>query len=313
MAKLEKIEVGLLRATSYGPEAICQWVDTLFAGVGFRPASGSHVLLKPNLVAPACRNDLSSTHPEFVGGVARWFLDHGCKVAVGDSPASGSCQHAMAIVGLADIVQKLGLEVAPFTQTVRTTLGCGVAVSICRDALDCDVLVNLPKVKSHALVRVTLAVKNYFGVIKGWRKAMAHQIHGGQDGASFRDILCDLPQVLPPGISVCDGIEAMHVTGPMGGKPYPLHMMGCSVVPHALDTSLLKILGVLPSQSPLWVKLAERGVVGNNLSELAFPLSSPAELAVDNFIVPSHLNDIRFGFRHVVKSVTNRLKLRLGL
>lgn len=308
---MRKIDVGLAQACSYTSD-LTQRIDELFQVVGFKVSRGDHVVLKPNLVAPAVLDDLACTHPEFVGGVAMWFLDHGCRVRVGDSPASGSCAHALEIVGLSKIVQKLGLEVAPFQQTVRTKLDCGVTVSICRDVLECDHLVNLPKVKSHALVRVTLAVKNYFGIIKGWRKAMAHQVHGGGDGASFIDIICDLPKVVPAGVSLCDGITAMHVTGPMDGKPYPLHLMGCSLSPVALDVALLEILGVNPESSPLWCTFAKRGVFGNDFSHLNFPLLSPDDFSVEDFIVPTHLNGIRFNVRHVVLSLLKRLTLRLG-
>ncbi len=287
---MKKIKVGLVSATSYRAKLILQRVDELLTAVAFKPVRGDQVLLKPNLVAPAEVYDLACTHPEFVGGVASWFLDHGCRVRVGDSPASGSCQRAMRIGGLDKVVQKLGLEVAPFQDTVRARLECGATVSICRDALDCDLLVNLPKVKSHALMRVTLASKNYFGIVKGWRKAMAHQVHGGGEARPFVDMLCDLSQLVPASISICDGIEAMHVTGPMGGESYPLHLMGCSVYPQSLDAALLAVLGVPPELSPLWCRLAERGIFGNNLEDLTFPLLSPADLMVEDFIVPAMLH-----------------------
>ncbi len=310
---MKKIDVGLLRETSYSRERIRQRVEELFTAVCFQPSRGDLVLLKPNLVAPAVVHDLACTNPEFVAGVASWFLDHGCRVRVGDSPASGSCQHAMTIVGLDKVVQKLGLETASFSQTVTTRLNCGVKVEICCDALDCDLLVNLPKVKSHGLVRVTLATKNYFGIIKGWRKAMAHQVHGGGDASSFIDILCDLPQVIQQSISLCDGITAMHVTGPMGGEPYPLHLMGCSVSPHSLDASLLAVLGVEPELSPLWCRFDQRRVFGNNLAELNYPLLSPSDLAARDFIVPGQLNPVRFNLTHAAGSVLKRLQRRLFL
>ncbi len=309
---MKKINVGFTSINTYQLEHIAIQVDRLFQAVGFNVSTGDRVVLKPNLVAPAMLHDLACTHPEFVGGVATWFLDHGCHVRVGDSPASGSCAHAMEIVGLNKIVQKLGLDVAPFTETVRTKLDCGVTVSICRDVLECDQLVNLPKVKSHALVRVTLAVKNYFGIIKGWRKAMTHQVHGGGDAGSFIDIICDLPNVVPQGVSICDGITAMHVTGPMGGKPYPLQLMGCSVSPVALDVALLSILGVNPKSSPLWCKCAERDVFGNDVNHLDFPLLAPADFLCDDFIVPLHLDAVRFNMGHVALSLIKRFMLRLG-
>lgn len=310
---MKKVEVGLTSLKGYQPDRVCQKVDVLFKAVDFRPAPGDQVVLKPNLVAPAVLNDLACTHPQFVEGVARWFLDHGCRVRVGDSPASGSCLHAMEILGLNKVVQKLGLGVAPFQKTVPVKLDCGVTVAVCRDAFECDHLINLPKVKSHALVRVTLAVKNHFGLVKGWRKAMAHQIHGGGTADAFIDILCDLPGVVPHSISLCDGITAMHVTGPMGGQPYDLQLMGCCRSAVALDTALLSVLGVAPELSPLWCRFAQRGVYGNDLADLHFPLLTPGDFDHQGFVVPFQLNSVRFGLWHVLRSVLKRIKLRLGL
>ncbi len=310
---MKKINVAFASINTYQPDRICQQVAGLFEAVGFCPAYGDQVLLKPNLVAPAVLNDLACTHPQFVEGVARWFLDHGCRVLVGDSPASGSCLHAVEILGLNRVVQRLGLGVAPFQKTVPVELACGVTVSICRDVLECHHLVNLPKVKSHALVRVTLAVKNHFGIVKGWRKAMAHQVHGGGDGASFIDILCDLPDAVPHAISLCDGITAMHVTGPMGGIPYDLQLMGCCQSPVALDAALLAVLGVAPDRSPLWCRFDQRGVYGNDLADLYFPLLAPDDFDNQGFVVPNQLDSIRFSLWHVAGSLAKRLKLRLGL
>ena len=303
--------VGLVRAETYDPKLICQWADELFSAVGFSPSRGDLVVLKPNLVAPSMLNDLACTHPQFVEGVARWFVDHGCRVRVGDSPASGSCANAMEKLGLDMVVQKLGLEIAPFQQTVSIPLNCGVTVPVCRDALECDHLVNLPKVKSHALVRVTLAVKNHFGMVKGWRKAMAHQVHGGGCAITFIDMLCDLPGVVPQSISLCDGITAMHVTGPMGGKPYDLHLMGCCPSPVALDTALLAALGVTPESSPIQSRFVQRGEVGSTLADVCFPLCTPDDFDHQGFIVPSQLGSIRFDLGHVLQSVLKRLQLWL--
>lgn len=311
--RMKKIDVGFTSIDTYQPEQIGRQVDRLFQAVGFKPVTGDHIVLKPNLVAPSRLNDLACTHPQFVEGVAAWFLDHGCRVRVGDSPASGSCAYAMDVQGLSGVVQKLGLEIAPFQKTVPVRLDGGVKVAVCCDALECDHLINLPKVKSHALVRVTLAVKNYFGIVKGWRKAMTHQIHGGGDGASFIDIICDLPKVVPGSVSLCDGITAMHVTGPMGGKPFALNMMGCSTSPVALDAGLLAVLGIDPAVSPLWCRFDQRSVFGNNVEDLNFPLLKPQDIRCTGFIVPAHLNSIRFDLTHVAGSVFKRLKLRCGL
>lgn len=88
-----------------------------------------------------------------------------------------------------------------------------------RLALECDALLSVPRVKAHAQMRVTLAVKNLFGCVCGLRKAVAHTVQGNTPGV-FETCVAALWQALPPVAGLADGITAMHVTGPSGGSRF---------------------------------------------------------------------------------------------
>jgi uncharacterized protein (DUF362 family) len=180
---------------------------------------------------------------------------------------------------------------------------------VAQEVLNCEALINLPKVKAHNQLRVTLAVKNYFGVVKGWRKVLAHQLHGANQGRRFLDLLLELPDILPTGITLMDGISAMHCTGPMHGRKYNLALLAGSCNAQALDTVLLEILGIKGADSPLWQTAAKQDLPGTRRELLSFPLVSPDELLVNDFQVPAVLVPVRFTFHHVMNSLIGRFKV----
>lgn len=308
----QKIPVAMGRCPSYQPEAIAGIVDELLAALPFTVSPGSQVLLKPNLVAAGSVADLACTHPHFVAGVARCFLERGARVAVGDSPATGSGLRAMHICGMTEALRGLPVTVAPFQQTRRLTTRSGLEIAVAVDALECDYFINLPKVKSHSQTRVSLAVKNHYGIIKGWCKAWGHQVHGRGEARAFFELLADLPLLVPPGISLCDGITAMHVSGPMDGEPYPLAVVAASPSAVALDSALMAVIGLDPELSPLWRVCRDQGDGGHCLADLAFPLLSPDQVRVDDFQVPAGLKPVRFTAGHVLTSLAGRFKVWLA-
>ena len=307
--QLDSPIVALARCSDYSPSSLDACVDQLITAVG-RPErlTDLKVMLKPNLIS-AKHGDLPCTEAAFILSVARWFIDNGAKVTVGDSPAFGSATSVLARLGVLKDLQSLGVAVSDFDATRKLTLGSGVSATVAVDALDCDLLVNLPRVKAHAQMRVTMAVKNCFGCLAGLHKPWWHMIHGGPSGR-FADLLVELLAVLPECLSLVDGIRAMHVSGPMHGRAYPLGIVAAGKSPVAVDTALLSVLGVLPDRSPQQQAAARAGIPGALLDNLFFPLSTPDELRVDNFLVPESLNPVRFNpFSFIYSSLRRKLIL----
>ncbi len=306
---LDSTTVALTRCSSYAQSELDEALARVLGAITLPCLRSANVLLKPNLIS-AKHSRLACTEGAFITAAARWLLAQGAKVSIGDSPAFGTAAIVLQALGIADELAALGVEIKNFRKGRRVKLpdSSGWAV-LAEAALDCDLLVSLPRVKAHAQTRLTLAVKNCFGCVVGLRKSWWHMLYGGHEN-EFSDRLAQLPGILPPILSLVDGIVAMHITGPLRGEPYPLALVGASMNPVAMDTALHAILGVAPEQSLLMAACRRAGLTGASIEELAFPLSAPEELLARDFLVPDALNPIRFSLFRYLKSTVYRLRLQ---
>ncbi|PKN21685.1 MAG: hypothetical protein CVU68_06740 [Deltaproteobacteria bacterium HGW-Deltaproteobacteria-3] len=291
--ELRVCEVGLAACHQYDRRLLKDRVEMLCNGLGFRVSPGSRVLLKPNLVSAVRNKGLACTRPEVVAAVAEWFLDQGATVRVGDSPAFGTAVGVMAACGITAALKGLPVAMVNFEKAQPVRLASGLSVGVARAVGECDLLVNLPKIKAHGQLYLSLAVKNYFGAVVGFRKPWLHARHGDIDNR-FEALLVDLLAVLPGGITLADGVEAMHADGPVAGKPFPLHLLAGGLNPVALDTALIAVLGLPPQASPVWRECCRRNLAGSTLMELSFPLARPEEVAAQGFQAPSRLRPVSF-------------------
>lgn len=291
--KLNACEVALAACRQYDRQLLKGRVDALCGALDFRVSAGSRVLLKPNLVSAVRNKALVCTHPEIVAAVAEWFLDQGAKVWVGDSPAFGTALGVMNACGISEALKGLPVAMINFDAPRTVRLASGLSVGVARAVSECDLLVNLPKIKAHGQLYVSMAVKNYFGAVVGFRKPWLHARYGDVDNR-FEAMLVDLLAVLPGGITLADGVVAMHCDGPVGGKPFPLHLLAGGLNPVALDTALLAALGLHPEASPVWRECLRRNLAGSRFMELSFPLARPEELAAQGFQPPIRLRPVSF-------------------
>jgi uncharacterized protein (DUF362 family) len=308
--QLNSTTVALVSQLSYQQPLLDQTVDHLLSMIDdLGTLRTARILLKPNLIT-ARNGSLPCTEGRFITAVARWFLEQGAQVAIGDSPAFGSARAVLDAIGALSTLQSLGVPVVEFSRTQPIILPCGQPAAMAAAAMECDLLVNLPRVKAHSQMRVTLAVKNYFGCLSGFHKPWWHMAHGGNNGR-FAALLLDLLAVLPPSLSLVDGIVGMHQTGPIHGEPFSLGVMSCGVNPVAIDTALLVLLGIDSSQSPLWRAACQAGIQGTVLEDLVFPLAAPVGLRVQGFVVPDELGPVRFNPFRFVRNSLKRLLLRV--
>jgi len=275
-------------------------------------ASGDRVVLKPNLIAAGAPLH-ACTHAGFVAAVAAWFLDHGCHVVVGDSPAFGRAVTVAERQGLVRALRGMNVRIVEFTSVCRRRLPCGISVGVAAEALDCDLLVNLPKIKAHDQMYVTMAVKNIFGIVTGMRKPWLHMRYGDTP-LVFARIILELLGLTPNSVTIADGIEVMHRHGPIHGEPLALGCVACARSAAALDTAMLALLELDSGRSPLWRVAAEDNLPGSRLSGIEFPMLTPSDFAGSGFVAPEVLTPIRFRpVRYVMNSIRRAvLVLRRG-
>lgn len=270
---------------------------------------GLHVLLKPNLIS-ARHGLLACTQGEFILAATHWFLARGSRVSIGDSPAFGTAGPVLARIGIREELQSLGVRICDFRKKRDLVLPSGIRAGFAADALECDLLVNLPRIKAHTQLRVTMAVKNYFGCIVGMQKPVWHMIYGGCPGR-FESHIVELLSELPDSISIVDGITAMHENGPIRGKAFPLGLTACAASPVALDRALLEVIGIDPALSPIMQECLRAGLPGAKLADVDFPLMQPGEFSVDEFAVPVELSPVRFNPFRFGRSSLRRMLLAM--
>jgi len=156
-----------------------------------------------------------------------------------------------------------------------------------RAVLEADVVINLPKWKTHSFTLLTLGVKNLFGCVPGAKKALWH-LKAGEDRNLFARMLVDLYQVIRPSLTVLDGIVGMEGNGPGSGDPIPLGLILSSKDPLSLDQIVCDLLGISRKSLPTNRVAFKQGmgrdrieVVGESIDSARIPgfrlplLSSP--------------------------------------
>jgi uncharacterized protein (DUF362 family) len=304
---MSKVSVCLNTCNSYDAVTLKPLLHAQLDLLGFPGAlSKKKILLKPNLLsagAPA----LACSSPHFVSAVAACFLTRGAKVFIGDSPAFGTASHVMKRQGFSTALSDLAVEYVPFKTRVVKKLSCGIDVGVAREALDCDYFVNIPRIKAHDQMGVTMAVKNTFGIIIGARKAWLH-MKNGESCEFFAEMILGLQQLLPSTLVLADAIEVMDKRGPMKGSSLQIGCLAASRSCVALDRAMLKVLEIDKKSIPLAMAAERQQVKGANMEDLEFPQKLPSDFAGSGFRIPAKLIPVPFQpFRYLRSSLKRML------
>lgn len=310
------LPVGLLACADYAAPRLRQIVFQALETAGPRVAAGMRVLVKPNLVTA---QPLACASPEVTAAACAWLLEHDARVEVADSPGFGRAGAVARKIGLEAALRPLKLRVRALDQPVPARLALppsssvafpegGPRFMISRRALECDLILSVPRVKAHSQMLLTLAVKNCFGCISGLRKALIHT-REGRDPVCFADCLAALWAALPPVAGLADGVRAMHVAGPSRGKPFALGLVGASPSAVALDEALCAVLGLPPGATPLGAALERRRAEGCAAAgwRASYVLQGPEEFDARGFELPRQLAHTSFHPARFVKSCVRRL------
>ena len=186
------------------------------------------VLLKVNLIGPKASDTAAVTHAEFVRAIVRILRGRNCTVWIGDSSGGAiggiaPTARAFQVSGYERVAEEEGAVVKNFDRegvvAVTPQSGYEETMYIAKPIFDADVVINLPKLKTHSAGIFTGAVKNVFGCIPGLKKAKYHRM--APDPADLGQILCDIHQAGKFHLHIMDGIIAMQGEGPTAGKRIP--------------------------------------------------------------------------------------------
>ncbi len=248
--------VSLSRCNDYDPQRVLKAVTKALdesGGISRFVKKGDKVLLKANLLIARAADKHVTTHPEVVRAVARLVKKAGGKPVIGDSPAMGSAVKVAEKCGIADVAREERIEVVNFSKPVDVDNPSGATFKkfkIDRQVLESDVIINLPKLKTHGQMTLTLGVKNLFGTIPGPRKSQWH-LAAGTDRLSFARMLVDLYHRVSPQLTVLDGIIAMEGNGPQNGDLRKVGLICASEDAVALDAVVCEVVGLKRNRMPV--------------------------------------------------------------
>ncbi len=236
----------------------------LLGGVGQFVQPEEKIVLKPNLLARALPQKAITTHPAVFSAVCRLLREEGyAHLKYGDSPGNPTTtpDKAAEAAGISEAAEKYGVEKADFATGSIVSYPQGRAARsfyLCKGVQEADALINICKMKTHALERITGAVKNLYGCITGVNKATGHAAYPNSD--VFADMLADLSLCIRPRLHIMDGVIAMEGNGPSSGTPVAMNVLLFSADPVALDAVFASLVHLAPAAVPTCVSGARAGL-----------------------------------------------------
>lgn len=267
--------------------------------------SARHVLLKPNLLSShRGPDDHVNTHPAFVQAIAELLVhDFGCDVAIGDSCGTlteGSTAKAIRKSGMGAVAKNVGASIYNVDTQPRHVVHFDQArvyndIPLPSNLSSFDLIVSLPKMKTHSLTYITVAVKNLLGLVPGAAKKQAHLM--APRPPEFASLLCDLYALVQPGAAFVDGVMAMEGRGPSNGTPRHVELVAASCDPVALDSFCAQVMGFDPLSIPLLAQCAERGLGTAAPSQITVRGEPASAFALEDFAKPpTYASTVALGF-----------------
>ncbi|HCG72316.1 MAG TPA: hypothetical protein DE038_03315 [Nitrospina sp.] len=301
-----KSKVHLQKIENYSLDKIESFVRDALSVIDEKGAlfsSGQKVLLKPNLLRGFSPENCVTTNPIVVESVCRLLKDYSVgQITISDSPALGSLEAVASKAGYDPLKKKYGVKIVPLTDPIPFESEEGIPhLKIAGCLQEFDRIINLPKVKSHCQMTMTLATKNLFGLVIGKRKPILHCLVKN-DKVKFGKMLIDIARHVNPCLTLADGIEAMQGQGPIHGTPYPLGVLLASTDMTALDRVAAEIIK-FPINKVYALEAARLKGYGNyDLDKIEISgVTDLAKLAVSDF-EPSRAMDISFNPYRIMKS-----------
>ncbi|MDD2533929.1 MAG: DUF362 domain-containing protein [Eubacteriales bacterium] len=244
------------------------------------------ILIKPNMLSAVGPERAVTPHPTVFEGLINQLSPYKLTLSYGDSPAVHSPKSAAKATGLAAVADRLQIPLADFDRAVEYALPDGVRlrqIHLAAGVAESDGLINLCKLKTHALTSMTGAIKNLYGVIAGTRKAQMHVQF--PDTYAFTKMLAELNQAIRPRVHIMDAIVAMEGNGPMNGRPRHAGWILVSTDPVAIDTAGSMIMGYDPRSLAVITASEAAGLGCGVPAEIEAFVIEPAHIMAD--LIPS--------------------------
>jgi len=278
-----KTKVAIVKCKNYERTRVEQAVKAAFdllGGLNAFVKKGEKVLIKPNILSARLPEDGVCTHLEVIRAVVKSVRDCGAVPCIGDNPG-GSISPAKAYEGsgLTSLAKEERVELKE-AKDIKVVNGIPIATYF----LECDKIINLPKMKTHSLMGITGAVKNMYGAVAGLHKSELHKKFPGPE--EFTKVLVDTFEIVKLDLVLMDGVVAMDQQGPSSGRlRYPgLLIAGEDSV--AIDSVFAELIGMKPLDILTTKEAYKRKLGEADLENIEISGESIEENLINDFKVP---------------------------
>lgn len=289
------------RCKDYQVEVVKKEIESsidLLGGIHEFITPGMKVALKPNLLTKKSPNEAVTTHPAVVEALAQLVKQAGAYPVIIDSPGGPEMKTRLSAIykttGMELVKERTGAGLLYSSEKIEIQFTGGSQYRkfwILEAVLNADLVINIPKLKTHSLTMMTCGVKNLFGVIPGLLKGEYHLTM--QNKKNFAAFLVDLALFVKPGLTVVDGIEGMEGEGPSSGKPVRSDILLISKNVFNLDLAAAEFIGLKAEQVPTVLESAERGLCVGDIKKLDF-YGSNKEITRVPYKLPKTIKQLNF-------------------
>jgi uncharacterized protein (DUF362 family)/Pyruvate/2-oxoacid:ferredoxin oxidoreductase delta subunit len=279
-------KVGIVRCASYDPQEVYGALKKAVELSDSLDVAGKTVLLKPNILSDAPPEKAITTHPAFLEAAIRLVREKGAnRILVGDSPGLQMPGFSGKVSGIGEAAKKNGAEWIDFTKG-KTEIPCpdGKVIksfTLTNAVREADIIISLPKFKTHQLMQYTGAMKNIFGLVPSLAKSPFHARFPGRE--AFAAMIVDLNLAVKPAYAFMDAIIGMEGSGPAAGIPRHIGLVMASSNLLAMDAAAAQIMGYPPKEIPVNKEALSRGNWLSNIEEIEYPGLLPSELQIPDF------------------------------
>jgi uncharacterized protein (DUF362 family)/Pyruvate/2-oxoacid:ferredoxin oxidoreductase delta subunit len=231
---------------------------------------GKKVLIKPNVLRASQASEGIVTNPQVLRAVVEKVETlQPASLIVGDNPglfSYGANEESFRIAGLLEASKGYYLNIGNDSQKLDFNPDFMPAVSVSRAVLDADVIISLPKFKTHGLTVMTGAIKNCYGFLPGAQKAKLHKAAGNPE--RFHEVIVDVFRLRPPDLFIVDAVVGMEGNGPASPDLRDIGLVLASDNAVALDAVIATMMGCDPARLRFLQKAKEMGLGDYNLDKI---------------------------------------------
>ena len=256
----------LASAKGDSPSELTEMVINALGGINRFISQGDIVVIKPNIGWDRIPQQAANTNPEVVKKTVELCYNAGAKKVIVTDASCNDPRRCFARSGIANAAEEAGAEVElPEKRKLKNVNMDGVIQKnwpIYSHYLEADKVINIPILKHHNLTRLTIGMKNWYGMIGGIRSQLHQDIHNS---------IADLAQFMKPTLVILDAFRVLLTNGPQGGSPRDvknMNIIAAGTDQVAVDAYGAHLFGINPDEIPFITIAHQRGLGKMDINEI---------------------------------------------